>query len=254
MSLESLWPDSIRRFDVTLATTERNLSLDEALLEAVDSDPTAACIRFWQPSSYCVVLGRSNNVSTEVDIAQCAELKVPMVRRASGGGTVLIGPGCLCFTLALPLKDIHRSLGISRVTKELMSQSAKGLVGLVEDVEVSGTSDLAHHRMKFSGNAQRWLRNSFVHHGTILFDFDLTLIDRCLRHPSREPDYRGSRRHREFVMNLEIDPDQLKDGLARAWNGKSVECPAAVFESADRIASTRYGSSDWIVTPEDYRP
>lgn len=254
MHTESLWPTTIDRLDVTLPTIAENLAFDEALLDVVEADCMAASIRFWQPTSICVVLGRSNNVATEVDVDQCAELDIPILRRASGGGTVVIGPGCLCYTLALPLQDVHRSLGISRVAKELMSQSAKGLAGFTSDVEVCGTSDLTSHGMKFSGNAQRWLKNSFVHHGTILIDFDLSLIDRCLRHPTREPEYRRSRRHSEFVMNLGVDADQVKNGLADAWNGKRVECPAAVFESAGRIASTRYQSSDWFMTPDRYRP
>ena len=48
---------------------------------------------------------------------------------------------------------------------------------------------------KICGNAQRWKRRAFLHHGTILYDFDLAKIERYLRLPARQPDYRAGRAH-----------------------------------------------------------
>ncbi len=248
-SADSLWPKSLRCYEITLSTAAGNLALDEALLAAVEADAAAASLRFWQPENYFVVLGRSNRVETEVNLEECLARGIPILRRASGGGTVLIGPGCLCYTLALPLTSVHRKMGISRLATELMSRTATGLSGILPGVTVCGTSDLVHTGLKFSGNAQRWLRQSLIHHGTLLFDFDLSLIQQCLVHPSREPAYRQSRRHGEFVMNVESTSDELKRVLRTAWNGVPADCPAAILNEAFKIAESRYESEEWCISP-----
>ena len=245
---ESLWPKSILCYDVSLPTAVENLAFDEAILNAVDSDSSLACVRFWQPTDYFVVLGRSNKPETEVDLDYCLANKIPVYRRATGGGAVLVGPGCLCYSLALPITDTHRLLGVSRVTADLMSRTAAGLSVNFPEVQVCGTSDLVLNGLKFSGNAQRWLRQSLIHHGTLLFDFELSLIENCLRHPTREPSYRNLRRHNEFVMNLAISSFDLQRCLCAAWNAIPTECPAAAMEAASRIAVSRYTSADWKIS------
>lgn len=245
----SMWPQSLWCYDNTLSSVAENLALDEALLADVELNSQAACLRFWQPSRLTVVLGRSNHPDAEVQLARCIEDGIPVLRRATGGGAVLVGPGCLCYSLVLPITDQHRSLGISRVTAELMRRTAEGLSAVRPDVNVRGTSDLAWNQLKFSGNAQRWLRQSLIHHGTLLVDFEIALLDRYLRHPTREPDYRQSRTHGEFVMNLHCDTDLLRRCLAEAWNAIGAECPAATLIAASRIVRTRSESREWTISP-----
>jgi lipoate-protein ligase A len=246
---ESLWPDAVAGYDLTLATPAQNLAFDEALLIAVDLDPTVPCIRFWQPTEYFVVLGRSNNVDTEVDVDRCRAEGIPILRRSSGGGTVIVGPGCLCYSLVLPNTDLHRALGVSKVTAELMARTASGFKASRPDIDVCGTSDLVYDGWKFSGNAQRWLRKAFIHHGTLLYDFDLQLLERFLRHPTREPDYRQSRRHSDFVANLPLSSTDLKASLSRTWNAVPTNCPAEYLDKTNEIVTSRYRDSEWQIAP-----
>lgn len=245
-SQDSLWPSSLLGYDLTLSTASENLALDEVLLARVDADPTEACLRFWEPTEYLVVLGRSNRAETEVNIGICEAEGIPILRRASGGGTVLVGPGCLCYTLALPLADFHRARGVSNVTAKVMERMAAQLRVALPDVAVCGTSDLVWKGQKFSGNAQRWSRQSFVHHGTLLYDFDLSLLARYLAHPAREPVYRQSRSHFEFVTNVDLSAGALRSSLGIAWNAVASDCPEAVLDEARKIAALRYGSRDWL--------
>jgi lipoate-protein ligase A len=245
---DSLWPQSLKRYDVSLATAAENIALDEALLAAVDADAGTACLRFWRPADHLVVLGRSNQAASEVDLAVCDARNIPILRRSSGGGTVLIGPGCLCFSLVFPQRNIHRSLGVSNVTAQLMSRTAAGLRALIPGIEVRGTSDLVWNDRKFSGNAQRWLKHAFIHHGTLLFNFDLLLLESCLSHPSREPAYRQFRSHSEFVTNLPVDERALQDCLCTIWNAQPADCPSTVVDAARQIAASRDQSGDWRIS------
>jgi lipoate-protein ligase A len=240
-----LWPKSLVAYDVTLATPAENLALDEALLAAVEADQQTACLRFWESKDRFIVLGRSNRAETEVEIAACEQERIPILRRASGGGTVLVGPGCLCYSLVLPLTEIHRALGISRVTAELMERTARGLRSMLPEVKVCGTSDLVWRDRKFSGNAQRWQRRSFIHHGTLLYDFNLSMLGRCLSQPSRQPDYRQSRGHLDFVDNVPLSAHQLRECLLSAWNAWRLDLPEKLLDQTQQIATWRHHSMDW---------
>ena len=83
----------MRVFERTFTSIRANLDFDDRLLDDADRRREGS-IRFWEARAHAVVLGRS-----------CGEsgLALPAERRSSGGGTVLVGPGCLCYTIALPL-------------------------------------------------------------------------------------------------------------------------------------------------------
>ena len=145
-----------------------NLALDEALLLGTEEGGPEA-LRFWEWTGYAVVLGAGGKLAEDVDEPACRRDGVPILRRSSGGGTVLLGPGCLLFTLALSfdrdpaLRDINASYRwiLGRVIRALRP-FADG------EMRLEGVCDLATGGRKFSGNAQQRKRNSVLHHGTLL--------------------------------------------------------------------------------------
>jgi lipoate-protein ligase A len=126
-----------------------------------------------------------------------------------------------------------------------MERLAIGLSVVLPDVTVCGTSDLVWNGRKFSGNAQRWLRKSFVHQGTLLYDFELTKLARCLAFPSRQPEYRQARPHFEFVTNISVDVATLRKILQKTWNATPAKCPANLMDETRKIVESKYGSTDW---------
>lgn len=244
---DSLWPASIHWFDLTLPSISQNLALDEVLLTNVDEDAVRAVLRFWEVPGYCVVLGRSNRAETEVDLEACRADGVPVIRRSSGGGAVVLGPGCLAFSFALPLSEAQRVMGVAALTRELMNRMALALRPVSPGVIACGTSDLAAADRKFSGNAQRWLSKAFLHHGTILYRFDLPRIGRYLRPPSRQPDYRSGRGHDAFVMNVDASRGSLIERIADAWHATPAACDPLAVARAQQLSDSKYSSADWLI-------
>src|SRR3990172_2123148 len=92
----------MQRLLLTLDTPAQNLALDEALLDWLERDRSdREVLRIWGSPVPVVVVGRPSKLDQEVDQAACAERGIPILRRPSGGATVLIGPGCLMFALVL---------------------------------------------------------------------------------------------------------------------------------------------------------
>lgn len=238
-------PESVDWYHITLETAAQNLALDEILLRQVDESPSRAILRTWEPDEHFVVVGRSNQVETEVDVAQCRAEGIPIFRRSSGGGAVLVGPGCLAYALALPLTPELKALGVAVVTRMVMETIASRLKSVLPEVAVRGTSDLVVNDRKFSGNSQRWLKHAFLHHGTVLYDFDLARIGRALKSPSRQPDYRTGRPHSDFVMNVPVPRDVVLNSLVSAWNAHPAECSPDAIEQTIDLARSRYEQDAW---------
>jgi lipoate-protein ligase A len=212
-----MWPARLRRLDITCPTAEENLAFDQSLLESVEADPSQAALRFWESQADVVIVGRSNAIEREVNVAACQADAVPILRRMSGGGAVVLGRGCLCYSLALPL-PAHSERNISAVTANIMQRLQHAFDGALPGVEVRGISDLVYAGRKFSGNSQRWLKRTVLHHGTVLYDFDLAKIERYLQFPGRQPDYRANRPHSEFVGNVPLAREAIAELLANEWN------------------------------------
>ncbi|HTN71202.1 MAG TPA: lipoate--protein ligase family protein, partial [Methylomirabilota bacterium] len=79
----------MKYLELTFADPARNLACDEALLELCEQKEAEGILRIWEPQTYFVVLGYSNKLATEVNVEACAERGMPVLRRFSGGGTVL---------------------------------------------------------------------------------------------------------------------------------------------------------------------
>src|SRR5436189_5062888 len=84
--------------DFTAPTLNENLALDEALLLAAEAGKRGEVLRFWEWPMPAVVLGAGGSLTIDVNEQACQVDGVPIHRRASGGGTVLLGRGCLLFS------------------------------------------------------------------------------------------------------------------------------------------------------------
>ncbi len=186
----------------TFKSLKENLDFDDNFHQALSSTSNYAYLRLWECSTYGIVLGRSNNENIETHFTKVEQDNVCIIKRSSGGGTVLLGPGCLCYSIFLPLSYHPRLRLISESNVFIMESIKNALSCLNSNIELKGHTDLCLNNKKFSGNAQRRTRDSILFHGTILYDFDLNLISKYLAHPSKEPDYRSNRDHRSFLTNL----------------------------------------------------
>lgn len=234
--------------DITLPSPEGNLALDEALLIACDAAARDGdlegkeVLRFWESRTPFVVLGVSGKSLREVDLEACEQSRIPVLRRASGGGTVLQGPGCLNFSLILSLALRPELRDLRKGTSSILERTARGL-GL-EAIKFRGISDLAIGDRKVSGNAQKKTRRALLHHGTLLHGMDSSAVSRWLPPPPKEPDYRSGRTHEEFLANLPLRPEEIKARLMAAW-GAIPAGPEWRHPPLGELIAQKYGNPAW---------
>jgi lipoate---protein ligase len=208
---------SVRLLDLTLPSPVENLALDEALLEETEEQQSDPVLRFWESDRYVVVLGRSSRLTDDVHLDACRADGVAILRRASGGGTVLQGPGCLCYAFVFPLRLYNRLRDIRLSNTFILGRLAEALSRCECGVALQGISDLAIAGRKISGNAQRRTRNALLFHGTILYGMNADVISRYLKQPKRQPAYREDRSHGEFLRTINASVGDLKKAIAENW-------------------------------------
>ena len=227
----------------------RFLANEEALLDYCESNEHPGFLSFWEPAEYFVVLGYGKQLATEVFEEECNRLDIPILRRASGGGTVLQGRGCFNYTLVLPISSAPQLESITGANRFIMEKNRAALAPLVAGgLEVRGHTDLTLEGLKFSGNAQRRKRRCLLFHGSLLLDFDLPMISRTLRVPPLQPEYRHGRAHADFLANLRLNSSVIRMALTKEWNATQKVHPNVLAEVRTRAATLekeKYAQPEW---------
>ena len=231
--------------DLTLATAEQNLALDEAMLEEAEEgrQPTEL-LRLWESPRPMVVVGRSSRVACEVDVAACQQMQVPVLRRCSGGAAVVAGPGCLMYAVILSYEKRPCLRMLDQAHGFVLGVMRRAMETILEGVEIQGTSDLTRQGRKFSGNSVRCKRHHLLYHGTILYQFPLPLISQCLTAAPRQPAYRQQRSHDQFVDNFPAGRETLRQAIRQAWSAAELisEWPR---ERVEQLVAERYANESW---------
>lgn len=246
------------------ADARRELARDEAMLQWADSvvergnsehsgadgaadAVTTGLIRVWKFDKPTVILGRSSKIDVEVDRAWCEERGLNVLRRCTGGASVVGGPGCLMYSVVVGVPANGGLRNIDAAHDYVMQRVHAAVRRQLPAAERSGICDLTWQGRKFSGNSLRVARHHLLYHGTLLLAADLDLIAKCLAYAPRQPEYRRGRNHRDFICNVELDESMLVMSLAKEFGvrGGSVELENAIERIADELLLSRYNRHDW---------
>lgn len=233
----------------------RDLALEEAIQAGLEAGTSPPTWRLWQAARPAIVLGTGQEHLKEVAGDEARAANVPVLRRHSGGGAVLVGPGAINYSFFTYIKDLPggetitgaMEAGLRPVLRALNSLGVAAQLAGLSDVVVSGT-DLR----KIAGNAQARKRVSVLVHGTLLAEPDWALLERVLAFPSRAPDYRAGRGHRAFLTSLkELGAPAGLEDFARALAGVLGDLDRADAPQPDESAKAsellaeKYSRAEW---------
>lgn len=243
----------MRHLDLPQLSAAEHLAADEVILDACEVSQGDETLIFWEPGETFVVVGYANKVATEVNVAACKKMAVPIYRRCSGGGTVVQMPGGLNYSLVLRIEENGPTRNISSANQFIMERNREAIETLfpsplkpdaIPKISVRGHTDLCLGDLKFAGNSQRRRKHFLLFHGTLLLNCDLNRISELLLMPSLQPDYRASRKHEEFVTNLHLPAAKVKAALAKAW-GATEPFPNPPFDEIKKLAQEKYSTREW---------
>lgn len=184
-----------------------DLALEEAIHLSVEEGRGPNTWRLWQAAAPALILGTGQEARRELNVELAASENVSVVRRHSGGGAVLIGPGAINFSAFYLFKDLPGSETIRGANSAVLRPVLAVLGGFGLQAREAGLADLAvlaadGTLRKIAGTSQARKKHSVLVHGTILADPDWERMELLLRFPSAVPDYRAGRDHRSFLTSL----------------------------------------------------
>lgn len=200
----------------------QQLQLEEALLRADD--------RNWcivnHGSQPAIVMGISGKADQLLDHQLLNEKPVPVIRRFSGGGTVFIDQQTIFVTWICNVSHSGIDCCPSKVHAWTASFYQKALpetgMQLIENDYVIG-------QRKFGGNAQYLSKGRWLHHSSLLWDYDpVNML--YLKMPHKIPNYRKQRSHDTFLCQLkpffkdkEKFVEQLVTSIHKAFQVELIE-------------------------------
>lgn len=243
----------VELLDFSYPTLAENLALEEVLLEPlVGSTEVTPVIRIWEQEQASIVLGRGEDVFQQVNIEQAKQQNIPILRRVSGGGTVLHRKGNINLSFFFPytfcdgLDKLHHSY---QIILSWVQNSLKESHGIV--TQVQGSSDITVNGKKISGTAQARKRYGLLHHLTLLIDFDFSDMKLLLREPKKRPEYRGDKKHLDFLTclsreNVQFNRESFLLALISKFGGSQKrEVSASESEEVRRLVKRKYCNNGW---------
>ncbi|MBM3201367.1 MAG: lipoate--protein ligase family protein [Chlamydiae bacterium] len=198
------------------------LQIEEALLRLSDED---YCI-LNHGSTPAIVMGISGNPEELINLEKLASSFIPVIRRYSGGGTVVVDQNTL-FVSFIFQKQRHE---FASYPENIMQWSANFYEKALNIPSFQfRENDYVIGHQKVGGNAQYIQKNRWMHHTSFLYAFDEEKMQ-YLTLPKKRPLYRESRSHSDFLTTLApFFPDRaqffdkVKELLKTSYNAKSIQ-------------------------------
>ena len=163
-----------------------------------------------------VIIGRNQDIETEVNLAFCREHSIRVVRRKSGGGCVYADRGNLMVSYITPER------GVDSVFPMFLRRLSRVLQDLGANAMVSGHNDVLVGGRKVSGSAFFVHPSSSIVHCTLMHSVDLDMLQCAITPTAAKLAKHSVRSVRQRVANLQeflpgLSTDALKSALKGAF-------------------------------------
>ena len=201
----------------------------------------------WQ-NSPAVIVGSYQNICREVHVEALRKHGIPIVRRMSGGGTVYHDLGNVNYTYIIKSDVVD---GYDRCLQSVV----KALNDIGVPARKNNICDIAIGEQKISGSAQYAVGGRVLHHGTLLFQSDLKVLDQITtRHKNDCFQTKGTLSaicpvtnisdHLSADMTLEEFKDRLLNRMLSSASPRLTLTPEQETEVC-RLRDEKYHSWEW---------
>ncbi len=244
-----------------------NMAIDEAMLltQKASLQPT---LRFYDWLQPAFSFGYFQRISEEVDVAACDAHGIEIVRRMTGGGTVIHGWD-VTYTIIVPHdsglfpKDISAAYcaisdclinGLQRLGIDVAHQIEKPIAGNAPNICLTNPAqyDTLINGKKIAGVSQRRNQTGVMYQGYIALDLPTSEV---LGLASRQVGFDRVAVGQSTAINQSrstpVYRKQIEDAVAMGFEETlgvqlvEAELFSQELETAESLAQTKYGSAEW---------
>jgi lipoate-protein ligase A len=232
-----------------LSTTDPawNLAMEQYVFDSLPRD--RMYFMLWQNDN-AIIIGKHQNTLAEINESYVKSRGIRVVRRLSGGGAVYHDLGNLNFTFitdAADTEELNFRLFCLPIVRALETLGVRA--------EVNGRNDITIDGRKFSGNAQYLKRGRVMHHGTIIFDSDLSVVEKALQVDPAKILSKGIKSVRSRVTNVAEHLSRdislaefrrlLLENILAETPGSEYPLTEDDLAAVQALRDTRYALWDW---------
>ena len=239
-------------------TASAGLAADEVLATRVGSGASQPTLRLYTYKP-CALVGRFQTIENELNLDYCAQKKIPVNRRPTGGGAIIMGEGQLGVALAIPGKSDETYASV----RERMAQFSQGIISglstLGIDVEFRRKNDLEVNGKKIAGlGLHKTATGGLLFHASLLVDLDVAFMLNVLQTPFEkisDKDISSVAERTTTIQRENLNPITLNEVRRTVLNGYktafgvNIELSDFSHEEKDEIRQLekdKYMDSDWI--------
>lgn len=212
-----------------------NMATEEYVLTTLSQQDD--CFMLWQ-NSPAIIIGRNQNAWEEINSDYVEKNNISLVRRLTGGGAVYHDLGNINFTFVV--QDEGSGFDFSRFARPIVSALSR--LGIT--AAASGRNDILIDGRKFSGNSEYRSGDRLLHHGTLLFSSDLTVLGQALQVKPQKIASKGIKSVRSRVTNI---ADYLPQPVSQTeFRTTVMQAVAAEFGAAQKDYHLRQEDLDAI--------
>jgi lipoate---protein ligase len=198
-----------------------------------------------------VIIGKHQNAYAEINYPFIRNENIKVVRRISGGGAVWHDLGNLNFTFIKNGKE-----GEFVNFRKYMQPVLDFLLKLELDACFKGKNTMEANGYKVSGNAEHVYKNRVMHHGTLLFDTNITVLEEALNvNPQKYLDksvksVRASVANINEMLGSKMSFKEFRDAFVNHIISGDTEAKISDINSYDfrqiqLLTENKYSTWDW---------
>lgn len=221
-----------------------NLAMEEYFLYCI---PDNACLLYLWQNNNTVVIGQNQNPFAQCDMNVLRQRQIKIARRLSGGGAVYHDKGNLNYTFIAKKNNYSVSKNLDIVISALQNFGIEAVKG--------GRNDIEFQQKKISGNAFYNKGDYCYHHGTLLINSNLDMMQQVLKVDTKKWQNKGIDSVRRRVENIsswnkniivQDVKEQLKKSFKRAYSDAAEKEIFDIEKKETELLKEKYASCEWI--------
>lgn len=206
-------------------------------------------LRLYTYGERCALVGKYQDVSSEINIGYCKAQDIAINRRPTGGGAIIMGKAQLGVAITMPLSEDFSLLRLSTVFQRYSQGLLLGLERLGLRGEFKPRNDILVGGKKIAGLAFAVMGSAGLFHASLLADLEEEVMGKVLRiSPSKRTSLTTASRELGRVVSTEELRQVVKEGYQKAFGIELVAEPVSSQEMEEIISleKAKYKSPIWI--------
>lgn len=234
-----------RLIDTDVADPYFVTAADDAISQARREKKIENTLHFYRRFPAAISVGRFRKIQSDINVDECLNNNIKIVRRSTGGGTIFTDEQCLVYSLVFDKENItvHSA---QEIFQSICNSLINALKRLNINAEYKPPNDILLNGKKISGSAQIKKDNIILIHGTILVDTNLKIMKKVIKIPKNSL---VSTICKEIFSKTSIDDikEELKKEFEIYFNDKFENTTFSLYENnlIDKLLKEKYLNDAW---------